>query len=240
MTSTSRRSSGDRWSVPTDSGTVHVVATDRSHGDFHLDAVAPDVLARRRRAVVDLPWTMLDEVHGTTVVDVCRPGHGDRSRGDVAVTGLTGAALGVWVGDCAPVVIVADHGRFAVAHAGWRGLAAGVLDVAADAVADAPAVASMSAVLGPCLRSCCNEFGAADLDDVARRLGLTPGDVAGTTSWGTTSLDLPAAVTAVLARRGVTSTDAGECTGCSGRYFSHRIGRDPERQVVVAWNDGAP
>lgn len=218
----------------TRSGTVHVRSSTRDHGDFNPDRVSAHQLEQRRRQLVDLPWTMLDEVHGSHAVVVDTPGAGDGAVGDVLVTDLAGAALGVWVGDCAPVAIVGEHGRFAMVHAGWRGLTAGVLEVACDAVG-ADGSADVAAYLGPCIDQCCYEFGDDDLGAVATTVGLPRAAITGTTSWGTTALDVPTVVQLVLARRGIGVDRAGGCTGCGGRHFSHRVRVDPERHVMVAW-----
>jgi copper oxidase (laccase) domain-containing protein len=236
------------WSHDTDAGTVRAVVSDRRHGDLHLIAVDGHALEARRRALVDLPWTMLDEVHGTDVVEVTHAGAADRARGDVAVTDVAGAVLGVWVGDCAPVLVVAPSGRFAVAHAGWRGLLGGILDRAVDAAVDSVAgtatsasAAGATALLGPCIGPCCYEFGAHELVRVADALDVAVDDLRRTTSWGTPSLDVPAAVAAVLARRGVPLERLGGCTCCDDRWWSHRRG-ERGRQVLAAWRTcrGAP
>ena len=122
------------WRCPTAGGDVVVVQSTRADGDFHRDLVHTATLERRRRALVDAPWSMPAKVLGCDVVTVSAPGAGDGAVGDVAVTAESGAVLGVWTGDCAPLVAVAPDGRFGVAHAGWRGLAARVIDVLVDAV----------------------------------------------------------------------------------------------------------
>ena len=238
-TSTSRRSSssspgGSPGSGPrVDVAGVHVVASVVADGDFHPGVVPAPELRRRQRALVDLPWTMLDQRHGVTAVDVLVPGGSDAEPGDVAVTGRRDAVLGCWVGDCAPVVVVGPT-RLAIAHAGWRGLAAGVLAVAADAL-DEPIAA---AVLGPTIGPCCYEFGAADLVAVAEGLALDPARVLGTTRWGAPALDVPAAVGHWFAGRGVTPTTVGSCPGCSYPGFSHRVRSERARHVVAAWRPG--
>ena len=93
--------------IPTVVGAARLRFTTRADGDFHADLVAPDELRRRQRAVVDLPWTFLDEVHGVEVVTVREPGQHTGARADAAVTDRAGAVLGIWVGDCAPVALVA-------------------------------------------------------------------------------------------------------------------------------------
>jgi copper oxidase (laccase) domain-containing protein len=218
--------------------TAVVVATERCDGDLHATAVPSPVLVERQLAVTGRRWVMLDEVHGTvvhacTAADVADADRPVAAEGDVLV-GSGDPALAVWVGDCAPVVLVGDDGTLVACHAGWRGLAAGVLDVAVDAL-DRPVVA---AVLGPCIHPCCYEFGADDLATVARALGVDAAAVTGTTSAGAVALDIPAAVRAGLARRGVTVEVAGSCSRCDDRWFSHRRG-DPGRHAVVAWTEAA-
>ncbi len=233
------------WSASVPGGRVLLRCSERGDGDFHLDRVPPDELEARRRSLVDLPWTMLDERHGVGVVHVDRPGAGDRQIGDVAWTDRFDAVLGVWVGDCAPVVLVAPSGRVAAVHAGWRGLAAGVLDVGLRAVTGAVTGAASGAVsemaagtvawLGPRIGPCCYEFGAADLDAVAAGTGLAAASVVGTTRWGSPALDVPACVIGALGRHGVPVLDSGWCTGCDPRFHSHRVDADPGRHVVAAW-----
>ena len=170
-------------------------------------------------------------MHGARVVTVMQPGEHVGEEADAAVTAVPGAVLAVQVADCAPVALVAD-GVLGVAHAGWRGLAAGVLPATVDAMRSLGA-GHISATIGPCIRPGCYEFGAADLDAVAATLGE---HVRGRTSSGAPALDVPAAVRASLAAAGVDDvTDVGTCTACSPDHWSHRSAGDPERQAVVAW-----
>ncbi|MEN9643950.1 MAG: hypothetical protein RL238_619 [Actinomycetota bacterium] len=175
-------------------------------------------------------WTHLDEVHGTRVVRVPFPGAHDREEADAAVTDVAGAVLSVWVGDCAPVVLVGDGpdgGVLGALHAGWRGALEGIVATTVAAL-DAPAV---TAVLGPCIHGCCNEFGTDLLDEFVARFGP---QVRAVTSWGTPSLHLPAVVAAACDEVGVPLLDVGECTRCNpDRWFSNRRG-EAGRQVVSA------
>ncbi len=203
---------------------IHIRCSTIADGDFHIerDSVA---LQHRRQAFERGRWTQLDEVHGTTVRVVDEPGQHDFAVGDAAVTHCMGAVLSVWVGDCAPLVLVGDRGVAAV-HAGWRGALDGVIQIAAAALGED----RVEAVLGPCIHSCCNEFGTDLLQRFVERCGP---DVAGTTSWGTPSLDLPAVVRAALAEVGVPLADLSSCTRCHPeRYFSHRRGQ-LQRQVMT-------
>jgi YfiH family protein len=217
-------------------GGANVVFTDRRAGDLghageHVHSVRPDVEARRR-AVVDLPWTWLRQVHGDRVVVVTEPGGGAGQRADAAVTDRPGCALAVLTADCAPVALVATEGVVGVAHAGWRGLLGGVLERTADVMRGNRAT-DVRAVLGPCIRPECYEFGRDDLARVAGRLG---DGVRATTATGAPALDLPAAVRAALAQVGIAEVhDAGVCTACSRVHFSHRARRELGRQALVVW-----
>lgn len=210
---------------------VRHLTTDRSHGDLAVGG-DPAVLDARRRAIVDRPWTWLDLVHGGDVVTVTRPGEHAGARVDAAVTAHPGAAVAVTTADCAPVVLIAP-GAVGVAHAGWRGLVAGVVGATAAAMTDLghpPA----RAVIGPCIRPDSYEFGADDLDRVAARWG---DGVRTVTADGRPALDLPAGVRLALAEAGIDDIDdAGECTATGDeRWWSHRARADRGRMATVAW-----
>jgi YfiH family protein len=204
---------------------------DMGHGGAAVVTVRPDV-EQRRRAVVDLPWTWLRQVHGAHVVRVGEPGDAAGARADAAVTDRPGCALAVLTADCAPVAFASDEGVIGVAHAGWRGVLAGVIEATVDDMR-ALGATNVSAAIGPCIRPGCYEFGPTELDEVARHLGDT---VRSTTRDGRPALDLPTAVHVALARAGVDDVDeAGTCTACSPQYFSWRAGKEQQRQAAVIW-----
>ncbi|HEX5693492.1 MAG TPA: peptidoglycan editing factor PgeF, partial [Arenimonas sp.] len=100
-------------------------------------------LAQRNRDLLagwlDLPspphW--LRQVHSTGVLrfDVPPPAGGDEPEADAAVTSVPGVVLAILTADCLPVVFAARDGReVAAAHAGWRGLAAGMLEATVAAM----------------------------------------------------------------------------------------------------------
>jgi len=215
-------------------GAVRIRCSTRADGDFHLDQ-DPRALDERRRRFVPLPWSQPREVHGTHVGVVSRPGDLDGAEADALVADCDDAVIGIWTGDCAPVALVAESGRFGAAHAGWRGLEAGILAraVAVVRTRDGEAV---RAVLGPCIHPCCYEFGGEDLARLVERFG--PG-VAGRTRGGAPALDVPAAVAAALREVGVDLEDRSCCTGCGGPWFSHRARGERGRQVMAVWRPGA-
>ncbi len=208
--------------------------TDRGDGDLAVDA--GEGLERRRRAVADGRWTWLRQVHGAAVVEVDGPGAHAGESADAAVTSATGAVLAVQVADCVPVLLEGETNGHPVAvgavHAGWRGLAAGVVPAAVEALHRLGAT-TVVAHLGPHIRVPCYEFGAHDLDRVAEALG---DGVRGTTAWSAPALDLTAGVRAALTDAGVGRIDdVGTCTACSPVHYSHRAGGDRGRQAGVVW-----
>jgi len=208
-----------------------VVCTTRADGDFNADVVDPDVLRTRQRAVVDLPWTWLDEVHGTDVIVVERPGHGVGATADAAITTALGAALSVWVGDCAPVAFVSSH-VVGVAHAGWRGLRDGVIASTVEQMRAAGAT-SIEARIGPHIHRCCYEFGPIDLEAIVERFGT---GVRALTRDGRPALDMAATLMCALDELEVPVVSVGPCTGCNGdRYWSHRARAERGRQAMVVW-----
>jgi purine-nucleoside/S-methyl-5'-thioadenosine phosphorylase / adenosine deaminase len=159
------------------------------------------------------------------------PGHQAGARADAAVSTSPGCALAVLTADCAPVALASPEGVIGVAHAGWAGLTAGVLERTLEAMRGLGAT-TVAAVLGPCIGPECYEFGEADLADVADRIG--PG-VRSRTRDGRPALDLAAGVRAVLGREGVVFDDRSVCTACTPGYFSWRGRREYQRQALVAW-----
>jgi purine-nucleoside/S-methyl-5'-thioadenosine phosphorylase / adenosine deaminase len=152
------------------------------------------------------------QVHGTRVVVDAQ----GVEEADGQVTTARGVAAVVLVADCLPVALV---GRKAagVVHAGWRGLAGGVLE---EGVAACGAVA---AAIGPGIGPCCYEVG----DDVRAVFGTSE-----------PTLDLKAIARARLEAAGVGEVhDCGLCTSCDAeRFFSHRRDRGVTgRQAGLAW-----
>ena len=166
------------------------------------------------------------------MVVVEAPGGGAGEAADAAVTAVSDAVLAVHTADCAPIALVAEAGAVAVAHAGWRGLADGVVAATVDELG-ALAPGRVRALVGPLIGPECYEFGVDDLQRVMDRLGP---DVAGRTAAGTPALDLPTGVRRALAAAGVDDVAfVGGCTACGEDAFSHRARGDGGRQAVLAW-----
>ncbi len=219
---------------------VEAVFTDRSDGDFSsctTDAGAgPEALGQRRAAISPHPWTWLDQVHGCDVVRVTEPGSRAGARVDASVTTCEAAVLSVRVADCAPVLLFAESDSTVVvgaAHAGWRGLASGVLGAVVQEMSTLCA-GRVRWLLGPCISPRAYEFSGDDLDLLAERFG---DEVRSETSSGSPALDLRAAVRSAMEQAGCgpAEFEADECTAGSASHWSHRGGADRQRQVGAIW-----
>jgi copper oxidase (laccase) domain-containing protein len=237
--STSRRSFGSDGATLLRGTPVHARWTgvaegdQRSIGEVPAPAVLPGDVAVRR----------LHQVHGAGIVVVdtpvpdgavpWAPGLGGAPPdGDAVVASGHGFALAILTADCASVALGSPEGVHGAVHVGWRGLCAGVLPRTVDILRVLGAT-TIVAGLGPCIGPCCYEFSESDLE--AHRTALGP-EVRSVTTWGSPSLDLPAAVRGQLSRCGVPlEVDAEVCTMCSPGYFSHRGGGDEARQALLVW-----
>lgn len=201
--------------------------SDRSEGDF------ADCSRQQRASLAEGPWTQLRQQHGAVVVTVTAPGDADGMAADAAVTARSGAVLSVRTADCAPVALVAAEGVVAAVHAGWRGLAAGVVEEAAATVRRLGG-RQLRAYVGPCIHPECYEFGRRPLEDLARRLGP---EVVSQTAWGAPALDIPAAVRAALRLCGIEHViEANRCTSCEAEtWYSHRARGESARHVLATW-----
>lgn len=194
---------------------ARVVFTDRAFGDVRQAAglAALEALAGRAAA-------RGAQVHGTVVRRV-RELDADPGEADGQATARHDVAPMVQVADCLPVAIAAD-GAVAMLHAGWRGLAAGVLEEGVAALRELGARGALAAVIGPGARGCCYEVG----DEVRKAFGTT-----------SRTLDLPTVAARRLAAAGAeTIEDVCCCTICDERFFSfRREGEAAGRQAGLAW-----
>lgn len=137
---------------------------------------------------------------------------------DGLVTFTPGHVLAVRVADCVPVLLAdPDNTVIGVAHAGRRGLQAGVVPRTVHRMRDLGAV-RIAAWVGPHICGACYEVPAGMQEEVA---AVEPASRA-TTSWGTPSLDIGAGVQAQLERDGVAVHDVSRCTRESADLYSYR------------------
>ncbi|HYF60025.1 MAG TPA: peptidoglycan editing factor PgeF [Burkholderiaceae bacterium] len=201
----------------------------------------PSAVAENRarlQAALPAPIRWLEQVHGTAVHDADRPAH-EVPVADAAVCSSGAVVLAVMTADCLPVLLADREGRaVALAHAGWRGLAAGVVEAAVAALrAKAGERASIAAWLGPAIGPRAFEVGdevrAAFCDGDARAARAFAADpVAG--KW---RADLCALARLRLADCGVEAVHGGDACTVSepSRFYSHRRDRRTGRMASLVW-----
>ena len=240
-------------------GGVSVSPYDSLNLGTHVGDVA-DAVAENRRRVRDrleLPaepvW--LQQVHGVGVADLdaaVEPGGPDAvasgddrseadsaapptSRADAAVTRLPGRVCVIQVADCMPVLFAArDGSAVGAAHAGWRGLAGGVLDETVRKLAVPPQ--QLLAWLGPTIGQDNFEVG----DDVRSAFVLRDPDAASafeTNVRGRWQCDLYALARRRLSALGVQDVfGGGWCTYAdAARFFSFRRDGQCGRMAALVW-----
>ncbi|HEX6390315.1 MAG TPA: polyphenol oxidase family protein [Solirubrobacteraceae bacterium] len=181
---------------------IAVRFTGRAQGDLR-DPAALEAL----RAELGLERIVCGpQVHGVEIAEDDRPADGRLAR-------TAGVGCLVFVADCLPVALQGPGG-VCMAHAGWRGLAGGVLEAAVDAVG------ATHAVIGPGAGPCCYEVGP----EVFEAFGLAPQRA---------RIDMKALAAERLA--GLEVQDVGVCTICSPEHFSHRRDKTTARQAGIAW-----
>jgi YfiH family protein len=186
------------------------------------------------------PAAWLKQVHGARVVDAHGAvgdalGASGEPDADASVARAPGAVCVVKAADCLPVLFADDAGSVVgAAHAGWRGLAAGVLEATVDAMRAAPAalIAWLGPAIGPKAYEVGDEVRAALLErDAQLAAAFTPNRP------GHWLLDLYAAARLRLAARGVTRVyGGGFCTFSEpARFPSWRRERSRERLAAFIW-----
>jgi polyphenol oxidase len=215
---------------------------DSLNVSFEVDDDPERVAANRARVIGGLgipPFATAEQVHGSKIVRVGakRSGAGFEDL-DTRVAGADGLVttsaripLAVLSADCLPILLASPgQGLVAVIHAGWRGLAAGIVSRAA-ALFDEPR--EVRGAIGPAIGRDHYEVG----DDVA--LAVAAGSEVGAVTerrGGRTYLDLGGTARAVLKAAGIRRVeDSGLCTACERRrFFSHRRDGSTGRQAAVA------
>ena len=210
------------------------------YASFNLAAHVGDddsaVVENRRRlnSSLRLPseprW--LEQVHGIGVAVLPAAGRGPA---DAAVTFSAGIVCAVLVADCLPVILASRDGdRVGVVHAGWRGLAAGVVEAAVAALDCEPS--NLVAWLGPAIGPTAFEVGGEVREEFLAR---DPGAAADFRPGreGRWLADLPALARRRLAASGVGAMYGGNlCTWSDpARFYSYRRDGATGRMAALAW-----
>ena len=208
----------------------------------HVGDVAQAVDANRHllAAALQTPlqWQWLQQVHGTDVVRVNRAG--DELIADGLITATPGIACCVLTADCLSVFFTASDGsEVAVAHAGWRGMVAGILANTVRGMSVAPE--NLLVWLGPAIGPCHFEVGE-DVREAFLAVSSHNADCFQPTSrQGKYMADLFGLARRQLRDLGVQHiAGGGECTCCeSDKYFSYRSEGTTGRQLSLIYLQGA-
>ena len=210
----------------------------------HVGDDPAHVAANRARlqALLPAPICWMEQVHGVTVYEADRlNGAAGVPRADAAVTSTPGAVLSIMTADCLPILLTDEQGAaIACAHAGWRGLASGVIEASVTALrsrlgAEARLMAWLGPAIGPRAFEVGDEVRAAFGDQDADALSaFAPGPIAG--KWWA---DLYALAHRRLQACGVEQVSGGVCCTVSDpqRFYSHRRDRVSGRMVSLLWID---
>jgi polyphenol oxidase len=208
-------------------------------------AVAENRRLLRSRAGLPAEPSWLAQVHGVAVADLDAAGlraagldaAGSLGPADAAVTRRVGKVCAILTADCLPIVFTTDTGDgVAAAHAGWRGLAAGVIGATVREMGVPPE--RLMAWLGPAIGPAHFEVGA-EVREAFLRTDSRAGDAFKATLTGKFMADL-----AMLARRQLKNLGVsriyggGDCTYAhADRYFSHRREGVTGRQATLVWRE---
>jgi YfiH family protein len=207
---------------------VRALVTTRALGDMKSEAGR-----LRLRAFLPAEPAWLRQVHGTHAIDAVRAA--PDMAADASFTTQANIVCAVMAADCMPVLLADERGTaVGIAHAGWRGLCAGVIEatVAAMAVPASGVLAWLGPAIGPGGYEVGDEVRAAFVARDARAAAaFRP------TRPGHWNLDLYAVARQRLAARGVTRVfGGGYCTASDpGRFFSYRRDKSSERMAAAIW-----
>ena len=175
-----------------------------------------------------------EQVHGIEVCEIESADRGaERPKADIIFTRASGISVGIVTADCVPILLGTTDGSVVGAiHAGWRGLAAGVIEAGLLAIRTRAAQgANFVAAVGPSAGACCYEIDTPVCEGLGLRYG-DPLDAFLTASRpGHFRLDLPGLAVQVLTNNGVERHRIGTencfCTICSSlpsgpRFESYR------------------
>ncbi len=209
------------------------------YADFNLgERVGDDARAVTKnrealRGLLPSEPVWLRQVHGTRVVEAVPGSLGEEA--DAAVARAPGRVCAVLTADCLPVLLADEGGTVVgIAHAGWRGLAAGVIENVVRAMGVAPE--SLIAYLGPAIGAAAYEVGT----DVFDAFVLANSDAAGAFlphGSGKFLADLNLLARQRLMRLGVGSIHGGNlCTyRDTGRFYSYRRDGVTGRMASLVW-----
>ena len=223
-----------RACVTTREGGVSEAPFDSLNLGDHVDD-RPEAVAENRRRLTEhlsIQPVWLQQVHGITVV------HADPgivATADASWTAAPGIACAAMTADCLPALFCDRAGtRVAAAHAGWRGLAAGVLEATLDSL-DVPAD-EVLVWLGPAIGPKAFEVGPEVREVFINQLPEAAEAFVPSNNAGKFMADIYLLARLRLAERGVTAVyGGGFCTVTDPRFFSYRRASRTGRFASLIW-----
>ena len=220
--------------VTTRAGGVSLAPFDSLNLGDHVEDSPEAVLENRRRLTeafhIQPAW--LRQVHGVSVVEA-DPGR--IAEADGSWTSTPGIACTSMTADCLPALFCNRAGtRVAAAHAGWRGLAAGVLEAAVESLETEPA--DVLVWLGPAIGPQAFEVGPEVREAFVQQLPSTAQAFVPSRNPGKFMADIYQLARLRLAARGVTAVyGGGFCTVSDPRFFSYRRSPLTGRFASLIW-----
>ncbi|KNH08311.1 hypothetical protein BRCH_00204c [Candidatus Burkholderia brachyanthoides] len=208
----------------------------------------------RRRAIAstgapEAAW--LSQIHSAQVEDaadvLARRAQGEAIRADASVTDRAGVVCVVMAADCLPVLFCDDEGRaVGAAHAGWRGLAAGIVETTGERVARLAHVpaSGLNAYLGPAIGPSAFEVGEDVFDAFTSASNAAQRDATAacfkpTSTTGKYLADIFTLARLRLTSIGVAASRIHGGTHCTvtekARFYSYRRDRDTGRMAAFIW-----
>ncbi|HEX7814284.1 peptidoglycan editing factor PgeF [Dyella sp.] len=208
-----------------------------SSGD-NIDAVVANRCALRE--ALGLPSTprWLQQVHGTVVADLGPLSGEHEPQADAAVSRVPGTVLAILTADCVPVLFASDDGhQIGAAHAGWKGLAAGVLEATVEQMQVSPQ--RVTAWIGPCIGTASYEIDAP-VRDAFVHVDASATDYFQATRPGHWLCDMAGLARHRLVRMGVPQIFGGDFdTRTDERFYSYRReGARSGRFASLVWLEG--
>jgi YfiH family protein len=169
-------------------------------------------------------------VHGVAVATAKQCARqGSPPEADAVISEEVGVRIAVVTADCLPILLAGDRGCVVAAvHAGWRGLAGGVINACLAALRERLGKSeTIVSVVGPYIRKCCYEVGEPVLDAFEERFSKALPSAMRQTRPGHAHLDLGLLAREALRAEGVESDQIGfledACTACDAeRFYSYR------------------
>ncbi|AFJ58426.1 hypothetical protein PflA506_0768 [Pseudomonas fluorescens A506] len=218
----------------TRAGGVSLAPFDSLNLGDHVEDSLEAVLENRRRLseAFDIQPAWLRQVHGTRVVEA-DPGR--TVEADGSWTSTAGIACTAMTADCLPALFCDRAGtRVAAAHAGWRGLAAGVLEAAFESLDSAPE--DVLVWLGPAIGPQAFEVGPEVREVFMQQLRATAEAFVPSHNPGKYLADIYQLARLRLAARGVSAVyGGGLCTVTDPRFFSYRRSPRTGRFASLIW-----